>query len=166
LEKLRPGDPPSPQDLHNCRARLKDFVAEQIAPALEGVLLAGASARDGGASVPASRTTPPTPGATLLVGTGGTTTILARMEKQMNGFDRDAIEGTIITRERIVYWMEKLWALSLAQRREIRGVPPRRADIIPMGVAIYEAMMERFDFAHLFVSTRGLRFGALMQDNE
>jgi len=174
LEKLRPGDPPSPQDLHNCRARLKDFVAEQIAPVLEGALLGGASVRDGGARArppksdggrfPASRT-PPTP-ATLLVGTGGTTTILARMEKQMTGFDRDAIEGTIITRERIAYWMEKLWSLSLAQRREIPGVPPKRADIIPMGAAIYEAVMERFGFVHLFVSTRGLRFGALMQDNE
>jgi len=161
LEKLRPADPPSLQDLQNCRAQLKEFVDEQVGPAMDRALLAG------GASVPASPTGQRTlPGASSLVGTGGTTTILARMEKQMTGFDRDEIEGTIISRERVVYWMEQLWSLSIAQRREIPGVPPKRADIIPMGVAIYEAVMERFNFAEVFVSTRGLRFGALMQDNE
>ena len=97
-----------------------------------------------------------------LVGTGGTTTIVARMEKQMSGFQRDEIEGTIISRARIGYWMEKLWSLSLAQRREIAGVPANRADIVPMGVAIYEAVMEAFGFEELRVSTRGLRFAAVM----
>jgi len=101
-----------------------------------------------------------------LVGTGGTTTILARMEKQMSGFQRDKIEGTIISRTRIGYWMEKLWSLSVAQRREIGRVPGGRADIVPMGVAIYEAVMDQFGFGEVFVSTRGLRFGALMPEDE
>ena len=62
--------------------------------------------------------------------------------------------------------MEKLWSLSLAQRREIAGVPANRADIVPMGVAIYEAVMDQFGFPEVFVSTRGLRFGALMPEDE
>ena len=101
-----------------------------------------------------------------LVGTGGTTTILARMEKQMSGFQREEIEGTVLSRTRIGHWMEKLWSLSVAQRREIAGVPGGRADIVPMGAAIYEAVMDQFGFGEVFVSTRGLRFGALMPQNE
>ena len=146
LEKLRPGDPPSAQDLKNCRMRLKEFFGEQIGPTLQ-VRLGDTSN-------------------VTLVGTGGTTTILARIEKQLSGFNRDEIEGTIIQRERIIYWMEKLWSLSIAQRREIPGVPGSRADIVPMGVAIYEAVMEQFGFSEVFVSTRGLRFGALIQKDE
>ena len=32
-----------------------------------------------------------------------------------------------------------------------------------MGVAIYQAVMETFDFPDLRISTRGLRFAALLQ---
>jgi len=35
--------------------------------------------------------------------------------------------------------------------------------VILTGVAIYEAIMERFGFADLRVSTRGLRFAAVME---
>ena len=31
-----------------------------------------------------------------------------------------------------------------------------------MGVAIYEAVMQQFHLSELYVSTRGLRFGALL----
>ena len=144
LERLRPADPPSKQDLANCRARLSEFFAKEIVPIMAPSLEDRA--------------------AVTLVGTGGTTTILARMEKQLRGFQRDQIEGTVISRERIGYWMEMLWSLAVAQRREISGVPGSRADIITMGVAIYEAVMEQFGFGEVFVSTRGLRFGALMSD--
>jgi len=142
LEKLRPADPPSPQDLKNCRTRLKEFVAHQIGIPIRSAL--------------------GDPGNVSLVGTGGTTTILARMEKRLPAFTREEIEGTVITRERVIHWMDELWSLSVEERRNIIGVPPNRADIVPMGVAIYEALMDEFGFAEVFVSTRGLRFGALM----
>jgi len=146
LERLRPADPPSKEDLANCRARLKEFFAKEVRPVMEPCLADRANL--------------------TLVGTGGTTTILARMEKQMSGFQREEIEGTVLSRTRIGHWMEKLWSLSVAQRREIAGVPGGRADIVPMGAAIYEAVMDQFGFGEVFVSTRGLRFGALMPQNE
>jgi exopolyphosphatase/pppGpp-phosphohydrolase len=37
-----------------------------------------------------------------------------------------------------------------------------RADVILPGVVIYEAVMEEFGFKLLRVSTRGLRFAAVM----
>lgn len=143
-EMLRPADPPSLADLAGCRGWLGEFFARQIAPAL-GVALGGAGAPE-----------------TRLVGTGGTTTILARMQLRLDSFDRGRIEGARLTREQVLDQMVHLWSLSLEERRKIIGLPSSRADIILMGVAIYEAVMEHFHFPEVYVSTRGLRYGAVL----
>ena len=144
LEKLRPRDPPTPEDLAECRAWLHDYFNREIGPRLEQLL------------------DDPESSNIRLVGTGGTTSILARMEHRMTQFDRHRIEGTRLSRKRILDAMIQLWSLTLEDRRKIEGLPPSRADIILMGVAIYEAVISHFHFEELYVSTRGLRFGALL----
>ncbi|MES1180508.1 MAG: hypothetical protein ABUL66_01455 [Verrucomicrobiota bacterium] len=42
------------------------------------------------------------------------------------------------------------------------GLPKLRADVILTGVLIYEAVMKEFGFDELRISTRGLRFAAVM----
>ena len=148
IEKLNPADPPSLADLAGCRGWLLDFFSQQITPALQTVL------------------TDVTRREARLVGTGGTTTILARMQKQLETFDREQIEGTRLTRAQVLDQMVHLWSLPLAARKKIVGLPAKRADIILMGVAIYEAVMEHFHFPEVYVSTRGLRYGAVMENKE
>lgn len=145
LETLRPGDPPSLVDLAGCRDWLKKIFREQIDPAIESSPLSDVARRD-----------------VTLVGTGGTTTILARMEKRMTDFDRDRIEGTVLSRKLVLETMVHLWSLPLSARRKLPGLPPNRADVIIMGVAIYEAVMQHFNLPEIYVSTRGLRYGALL----
>ncbi|HUB87455.1 MAG TPA: hypothetical protein VMB22_06150, partial [Verrucomicrobiae bacterium] len=62
----------------------------------------------------------------------------------------------------IVATRKHLWKLPLARRKEITGLPKTRADVILTGVLIYEAVMAEFGFSQLRVSTRGLRFAAVM----
>jgi exopolyphosphatase/guanosine-5'-triphosphate,3'-diphosphate pyrophosphatase len=143
LEKLRPRDPPSLQDLADTRGWLEQFLQHQIGPAL------GASLH-------------PVDGPVLLVGTGGTATLLVRMEKRLSDFHRDHIDGTVLPRAAVLDRMLSLWSLSLAERRQVPGLPPNRADVVLMGVAIFEAVMRHLDFDALHVSMRGLRFGALL----
>jgi exopolyphosphatase/guanosine-5'-triphosphate,3'-diphosphate pyrophosphatase len=145
LEKLRPQDPPSIADLAGCRGWLHDVFKQQITPDLEALLRAHGH------------------GNTQLVGTGGAVSILARMEARMEHFDRARIEGTRLTRQQILDWMVHLWSLPLARRKTIIGLPSKRADVILMGVAIYEAVMEHLNLDNLYVSTRGLRFGAVLE---
>src|SRR4029077_1021497 len=102
-------------------------------------------------------------GRILLVGTGGTTSILGRMEAKLETFDRAKIEATRLSRERVRWHVEHLWGMPLEERKHIVGLPPNRADVILMGVAIYEAVMEKFGFSELRISTRGLRFAAVME---
>ena len=96
------------------------------------------------------------------MGTGGTATILARVEKKLTSFDREAIESAVLSFDQVARQRQKLWQLPLAQRREIVGLPKQRADVILTGVLIYEAVMAEFGFEAVRVSTRGLRFAAVM----
>ena len=144
LEKLRPHDPPSIQDLAGCREWLREFTVRQLGPAMELTLTESVRRQ------------------ITLVGTGGTTSILARMEKKLTQFTREHIDGTCLTRQGILDYMVHLWSLPLSERRKIIGLPGNRADVIIMGVAIYEAVMQHFGLQELHVSTRGLRFGALL----
>ncbi|HKW29943.1 MAG TPA: Ppx/GppA phosphatase family protein [Verrucomicrobiae bacterium] len=149
LEKVPHSDPPTRGEFTTCRDWVKNFLQKEVHPKLEPALHREAK--------PGSAT-----GEIQLVGAGGTTSILARMENKLDRFDRERIESTILSREQVTAHRKRLWSLPLARRKEIPGLPKLRADVILTGVVIYEAMMEEFDFKQLRVSTRGLRFAAVM----
>ncbi len=144
MEKLRPGDPPSLADLAGSRGWLTDFFNQQVAPAIESSLNDSLRRE------------------LRLVGTGGTSTVLACMAHELRAFDRARIEGTRLSQRQVLETMVRLWSLPHAERRKIVGLPPNRADIILMGVAIYEAVLQHFQLQELYISTRGLRFGVLL----
>jgi exopolyphosphatase/guanosine-5'-triphosphate,3'-diphosphate pyrophosphatase len=84
------------------------------------------------------------------------------LEHKLDRFDREKIEQTVLTFEQIVAHRKTLWSLPLAQRKELPGLPKLRADVILTGVLIYETVMAEFNFSELRISTRGLRFAAVM----
>jgi exopolyphosphatase/guanosine-5'-triphosphate,3'-diphosphate pyrophosphatase len=160
LEKLAPGDPPKAQELAACRLWLREFLEKEVRPTLQPAM-----SQEEGAAVVLPR--PPTLDPRLstklsLVGTGGTTSIMGCIEAELDVFDRQRIEATQLSLERVRWQNERLWGLPLAARKTIVGLPPNRADVILMGVAIYEAVMEVLEFTELRISTRGLRFGAML----
>lgn len=141
LEALHPTDPPATDDLENCRARVREFIEQHIAPVL------------------AAQLTP----ATRLAGVGGTATVLAAMELDLRAFDRDRLQGFTLERGRVAARAAQLWSLPHAQRGALPGLPPKRADVILPGAVIYEELMARLGFAECRVSTRGLRYAAVME---
>ncbi|HTA95681.1 MAG TPA: Ppx/GppA phosphatase family protein [Verrucomicrobiae bacterium] len=143
MEKFSHSDPPTRGEFTKCRDWLKQFLQNEVRPQLEPALKNETSEIQ-------------------LVGTGGTTSILARIEKKLDRHDREKIESTILSFEQVVAHRKNLWRLPLAERKEIPGLPKLRADVILTGVLIYEVVMEEFDFKQLRVSTRGLRFAAVM----
>lgn len=86
------------------------------------------------------------------------------MEAKLDSYDRKIIESTPVTLARIRGLLEKQWQMTLAERQKIAGLPSNRADVILTGIAIYEAIMNQFHFEKLQVSTRGLRFWALLHE--
>jgi exopolyphosphatase/guanosine-5'-triphosphate,3'-diphosphate pyrophosphatase len=147
LEALPPADPPAPGQLAACRARVTEFLCREVRPQLQPALERAEFPR----------------GEVQLVGTGGTASILARMEARTEEYDRAKIEGMRLSLSSLRSRVEELWGLPLAERRETVGLPRDRADVILPGVVIYESVMETLGFSALRVSTRGLRFAAVME---
>lgn len=148
MERLPSTDPPGSDELENCRAWLKHLLNEEVRPRLEPELQS--ELRHGGRD------------GVLLVGTGGTTTILARMQAKLENYDREQIEAVRLNIEQVTAQLETLWSLPLDKRKKLPGLPPERADVILTGTAIYETVMLEFGFTELRVSTRGLRFAAVI----
>ena len=98
LEKFKPSDPPTTAELQHCRDWLRDFIGQKVHATLAPILADGKDH-------------------TRLVGTGGTASILARMECGMNDYDRVRIEATRLNAEALSRWVERLWSLPLAERR-------------------------------------------------
>jgi len=149
LETIPHSNPPAREEFAETRRWVREFIADKIRPVLAVALERETLLQSG--QVPMA-----------LVGSGGTTTILARMEAGLETYDRAVIEATRISRERVKWHAENLWSLPLGQREAIIGLPRKRADVILMGVVIFEAVMEEFGFHELRVTTRGLRFAAVM----
>jgi len=145
MEKIPHSDPPTAEEFSKCRDWLKNFLQTEVRPKLQPALEREKKS-----------------GVVQLAGTGGTATLLAKMELKLERYDRGKIEAIHLQLKQIQSHRKKLWKLPLTQRKEIPGLPKSRADVILTGILIYESIMEEFGFNELRVSTRGLRFAALM----
>jgi exopolyphosphatase/guanosine-5'-triphosphate,3'-diphosphate pyrophosphatase len=145
LETFPVSNPPTATEFAACRDGLLAYLRDQVQPQLAATLASAAL-----------------PGPLRLVGTGGTTSLLGRMELQLTSFDRAAIESVQLSLDRLRTLRDELWSLPLAQRQALPGLPANRADVILTGIAIYAAVMEVFAIPQLNISTRGLRFAAVL----
>jgi exopolyphosphatase / guanosine-5'-triphosphate,3'-diphosphate pyrophosphatase len=141
-ETMAHSDPPKGAELTACQEWVAEFLRTNVAPRLSPALIQDRPKF-------------------WLIGTVGTATMLARMETELDHYDRALIESTIISRDQLGCRVKQLWSLPLKERQTIRGLPANRADIILMGAVIFQAVMELFDFSELRISTRGLRFAAV-----
>jgi exopolyphosphatase/guanosine-5'-triphosphate,3'-diphosphate pyrophosphatase len=144
LERLKPADPPTAEDWTHCQQLVDEVFEQEICPSV-GPALTPFRGRE-----------------IQLVGTSGTTSLLAAMATGLATFDRARIEATRLSLQQVRRERERLWSLPLAERRRVPGLPEDRADVILTGVAIYEAATEKLGFDGLRVSARGLRFAAAL----
>jgi exopolyphosphatase / guanosine-5'-triphosphate,3'-diphosphate pyrophosphatase len=100
-------------------------------------------------------------GSRRLIGTGGTITTLAAIHKKLALFDPHKIDHASLTIEQIRALMRGFTGRTLDQLRRLRGLPPKRADLIIPGTAVVLATMELLGAKRLHVSVRGLRYGVL-----
>jgi exopolyphosphatase/guanosine-5'-triphosphate,3'-diphosphate pyrophosphatase len=100
----------------------------------------------------------PSPGS-LLVGVAGTVTTLAAIELELSTYDPARVHGTTLSRASVVALSERLQSLSLAERRQLTGLEPKRADVIPIGAAIVRCVLDWSGCSGLVVSDRGVRWG-------
>ncbi|PIE35585.1 phosphatase [candidate division KSB3 bacterium] len=78
-----------------------------------------------------------------LVGMGGTVTNLSAVKHQMTDYDPDVIQGSILKLAEIERQIAMYASKTIAERREIAGLQPKRADVILAGTLIVSAIMKK-----------------------
>jgi len=97
-----------------------------------------------------------------MVGTAGTFTTLAALDRKMTTYRPEKIEGHILSLERLEYWEERLSKLTEAERLRLPGMEKGRERYIIPGVCQAVAAMENFKVNELIVSDAGLLEGILL----
>jgi exopolyphosphatase/guanosine-5'-triphosphate,3'-diphosphate pyrophosphatase len=98
-----------------------------------------------------------------LVGVAGTVTTLKAVELGLADYDSARVHGAVLTLSATELLCAKLASLSLAERKQLPGLQPKRADVIVAGALIVRDLLRRSGASQLVVSDRGVRFGLLEQ---
>jgi len=105
----------------------------------------------------------PLPHGVPLVGIAGTATTLAAVAIGLEPYDPDRVQGMRVPRVEVDAQLRRYLSASTAERSTIRGLDPKRADVIHAGCAIIARVMARMEADALVVSDRGIRFGLLAE---
>jgi len=101
-------------------------------------------------------------GETAFVGTAGTMSTLAAMDLGLETYDREAIHLHLIPLAGLLDMREMLTSLPLEKRARVKGLEPRRADLIIAGIILTISLMENLGFESLVVSESGLLEGIIL----
>ena len=81
------------------------------------------------------------------------------MELGLDPYDADRVEGTVITRDCLSGWIDTLKRMTPEERRHIKGLQPRRSDIILPGLLIARSCLCHYDIPEIQISEKDLMEG-------
>lgn len=87
-----------------------------------------------------------------IVGIAGTITTLSAMKQQMEYYDWRKIHQSTLSFKEIAGILQQLIPLNIEERKKIKGLQPKRADIIIAGIVILKCIMEVFAIESIMVS--------------
>lgn len=87
-----------------------------------------------------------------VVGIGGTITTLSAINQSLGVYDSKKIHGSRVSYHALRSIIERLISVNETDRKDIKGLNPRRSDIIIPGSIILEELFKRFDFDEIIVS--------------
>jgi len=86
------------------------------------------------------------------VGIGGTITTLAALHQELDPYDPEKVHNYKLTLENINDLKEKLLPLTVQQIKRLKGIHPKRADIIIAGITILSIIMDSLNLKEITVS--------------
>jgi exopolyphosphatase / guanosine-5'-triphosphate,3'-diphosphate pyrophosphatase len=105
----------------------------------------------------------PPPVGLPLVGMAGTVTTLAAVARGIDPYDPAKVHGMRLAAAELAAVGRRLGELPLAERKRVTGLEPKRADVIPVGAAIVEAIAVWARAGEVIVSDRGVRWGLALE---
>lgn len=97
-------------------------------------------------------------------GVGGTITTLAAVKLALEDYDSSKIENLEIQKSELEKIITNLSEVNLEQRQKIKGLQPKRADIIIAGLIILKGILDYIDSKKLYVSDHDLLYGLLKEE--
>jgi len=96
-----------------------------------------------------------------MVGIAGTFTTLAAIEKGLRRYSHSEVHGSRLSRAEVERQIQLFKGKTIAERREIPGLEPERADVILAGAMLIDRIMALFHVDQVTVSDQGIRYGLL-----
>jgi exopolyphosphatase / guanosine-5'-triphosphate,3'-diphosphate pyrophosphatase len=101
--------------------------------------------------------------ALTLVGIAGTFTTLAAVEKKLTRYSHSEVHGSRLTLAEVRRQVRLFLDKTIAERKEIAGLEPKRADVILAGACLIERIMTLVRAPEVIVSDQGVRYGLLYE---
>jgi exopolyphosphatase / guanosine-5'-triphosphate,3'-diphosphate pyrophosphatase len=96
------------------------------------------------------------------IAVAGTATSLAAIAQELEPYDPDKVEGYVLSDAECRRILDRLAALTVAERRRVRGLHPDRAPTIVAGVIILLVTLELFGLNEVEVSEHDILRGAAL----
>ena len=87
-----------------------------------------------------------------IVGIGGTITSLSAMNQELEVYSMEKIHNSEVSIENIKDILQNLKQMTLNDKKTLKGLQPKRADIITAGVEILNIIMENLEIEKIIVS--------------
>ncbi|MGL4913008.1 MAG: Ppx/GppA phosphatase family protein [Romboutsia sp.] len=87
-----------------------------------------------------------------LIGIGGTTTTVSAMNQELEVYSMEKIHNSKICKKNIEKILQSLKKMTLSDKKTLKGLQPKRADIITAGVKILDIIMENLEIDEIIVS--------------
>jgi exopolyphosphatase / guanosine-5'-triphosphate,3'-diphosphate pyrophosphatase len=97
------------------------------------------------------------------IAVAGTATSCAAIDLALEPYDTTKVEGHVLSRAKLDRLLERLAALPLEQRREVRGLHPDRAPTIVAGVVVLSRVLDAFGLGEVEVSDRDILWGVALE---
>ena len=93
----------------------------------------------------------------------GTATTLASVELGLPRYDPDVVHRLVLSRSQVEALCTRLGAATIAEKKSIAGMEPKRADVIFAGALIALVLMDEFALTEISISDRGARWGVMWE---
>jgi exopolyphosphatase/guanosine-5'-triphosphate,3'-diphosphate pyrophosphatase len=93
------------------------------------------------------------------IGVAGTITTLAAIHLGLENYDSARVDGFSLDLGDIETMLDSMQKMTLTERKMIKGLNPKRADVMVAGVILLHETMQFLNLEKVLVSDRGLRYG-------
>lgn len=101
-----------------------------------------------------------------LVGIGGAITSLSAMNQQLEVYSMEKVHNSVVTKKDLEKILQNLKIMTLNDKKALKGLQPKRADIITAGVKILHIVMERLEIEKIMISEYDNLEGLMCQNSK